>query len=140
VITYVDTSTLVKLLIDEAGTADAARIWDGADVLVIARIGHVEARAALAAARRLGRITPTVERSAVASLADLWSQVAIVELDERLMETAGDLAAKHGLRGYDAVHLGAALVVGVDVFASADRRLCAAARAEGFHVTPPGPG
>jgi predicted nucleic acid-binding protein len=137
-ITYVDTSTLVKLLIDEAGTADAARIWDEADLLVIARIGHVEARAALAAARRQGRIEAAVERAAVAGLADLWSQVAVVELDGRLMEAAGDLAAKHGLRGYDAVHLGAARVIGADVFASADRRLCEAAQAEGFHVASPG--
>ena len=44
-ITYVDTSTLIKLLIDEVGTIEAGLIWDEPDVLVSARIGHVEARA-----------------------------------------------------------------------------------------------
>ena len=44
-ITYVDTSTLIKLLIDEVGTTEAGLIWKEPDVLVSARVGHVEARA-----------------------------------------------------------------------------------------------
>jgi len=133
----VDTSTLIKLLIDEVGTREAAAIWDEPDVLVSARVGHVEARAALAAARRRGTITEAVQRTAIAGLEVLWSQVSVVEIDEDLMRLAGDLAATHGLRGYDAVHLAGAHLVGADVFSSADRRLCAAASAAGFHVANP---
>lgn len=136
-ITYVDTSTLIKLLIDEVGTTEAGLIWDEPDVLVSARVGHVEARAALAAARRQGRITAVVFRAAVAGLEVLWSQVSVVEIDEDLMRLAGDLATTHSLRGYDAVHLAAAHLVGADVFSSADRRLCAAASSSGFHVANP---
>ncbi len=136
-ITYVDTSTLIKLLIDEAGTPEAGLIWDEPDVLVSVRVGHVEARASLAAARRQRRITAAVLRSAVAGLEVLWSQLAVVEVDEGLMRLAGDLATTHSLRGYDAVHLAAAHLVGADVFSSADRRLCAAASASGFHVANP---
>lgn len=136
-ITYVDTSTLIKLLIDEAGTTEAGRIWDEPDVLVSARIGHVEARAALAAARRQGRISADVLRNGVDGLDILWSQLSVVEIDEALMRLAGDLAAAHSLRGYDAVHLAAAHVVGADVFSSADRRLCMAASMSGFHVANP---
>lgn len=136
-ITYVDTSTLIKLLIDEPGTAAAAVIWDRPDVLASVRVAHVEARAALAAARRQERITAAVLRSAVAGLEVLWSQVSVVEIDEDLMRLAGDLATQHALRGYDAVHLAAAHVVGADVFSSADRHLCDAASADGFHVANP---
>ncbi|MEK7424607.1 MAG: type II toxin-antitoxin system VapC family toxin [Actinomycetota bacterium] len=136
-ITYVDTSTLIKLLIDEVGTTEAGLIWDEPDVLAAARVGHVEARAALAAARRQGRISAEVLRSAVDGLEALWSQVSVVEVDEDLMRLAGDLAAAHGLRAYDAVHLAAAHVVGADVFSSSDRRLCAAASSSGFHVANP---
>lgn len=136
-ITYVDTSTLIKLLIDEVGTTEAGLIWDEPDVLVSARVGHVEARAALAAARRRGRITNDVFTNAVGGLEVLWSQLSIVEIDEDLMRLAGDLATAHGLRGYDAVHLGAAHLVGADVFSSADRRLCAAASSDGFHIANP---
>lgn len=136
-ITYVDTSTLIKLLIDEVGTHEAGLIWDEPDVLVSARVGHVEARAALAAARRQRRITATVFRAAIAGLEVLWSQLSVVEVDEDLMRLAGDLATTHSLRGYDAVHLAAAHLVGADVFSSADRHLCAAASSSGFHVANP---
>ena len=136
-ITYIDTSTLIKLLIDEVGTTEAGQIWDEPDVLVSARLGHVEARAALAAAARQGRISAEVMHSAVQGLEVLWSQVSVVEIDDDLMRLAGDLAATHALRGYDAVHLAAAHLVGADVFSSADRRLCEAASACGFHVANP---
>jgi uncharacterized protein len=137
VITYIDTSTLIKLLIDEVGTTEAGQIWDEPDVLVSARLGHVEARAALAAAARQGWISADILRSAVQGLEVLWSQVSVAEIDDDLMRLAGDLAATHGLRGYDAVHLAAAHLVGADVFSSADRRLCAAASVCGFHVANP---
>ena len=136
-ITYVDTSTLIKLLIVEAGTIEAGIIWDAPDVLAVSRVGHVEARAALAAARRQERVTADVFDTAVVGLELLWSQISVVELDERLMRLAGDLATAHGLRGYDAVHLAAATVVEADVFSSADTRLCVAAGAVGFHVANP---
>lgn len=51
-ITYVDTSTLLKLLIEEVGTAQAQATWDRADDLVSAPVLQVEARAALTAAAR----------------------------------------------------------------------------------------
>lgn len=136
-ITYIDTSTLIKLLIDEVGTAEAGQIWDEPDVLVIARIGHVEARAALAAARRQKRISAEVFRAALEGLEVLWSQVSVVEIDEPLMRLAGELAQAHSLRGYDAVHLAAAHVVGAEVFSSADRRLCEAASSTDLHVANP---
>jgi len=137
VITYVDTSTLIKLLIDEVGTTEVGLIWDEPDVLVSVRVGHVEARAALAAARRQGRISNDVFASAVDGLEVLWSQLSVLEIDEDLMRLAGDLATAHGLRGYDAVHLAGAHLVAADVFSSADRRLCAAASSDGFHVANP---
>ncbi len=136
-ITYVDTSTLIKLLVDEIGTTEAAAIWDEPDTLVTVRIAHVEARAALAAARRQRRITAAAFRSAVAGLELLWSQMSVVEVDDDLMRLAGDLATTHSLRGFDAVHLAAAHLVGADVFSSADRRLCEAASTAGFHVANP---
>ncbi len=136
-ITYVDTSTLIKLLIEEVGTAEAGAIWEQPDTLVSVRIAHVEARAALAAAQRQRRITASVFRSAGAGLEVLWSQLSVVEVDEDLMRLAGDLATTHSLRGYDAVHLAAAHLVGADVFSSADRRLCDAASTAGFHVANP---
>ena len=56
-ITYIDTSVLLKLLVDDEVGSDAAqRLWLESDFVVCAEIGYAEARAALAAARRAGRL------------------------------------------------------------------------------------
>jgi predicted nucleic acid-binding protein len=78
-----------------------------------------------------------VLRSSVEGLDELWSQVSVVEISEELTWSAGDLAEQHGLRGYDAVHLAAAVLVHADVFSSADRKLCDTASASAFHVANP---
>jgi uncharacterized protein len=136
-ITYVDTSTLIKLLIDEAGSEPARQIWDGADALVTGRLTAVEGRATLAAAKRAGRLTASQHRAAVAELELLWSSLNVVEVTADIIERAGELADVHALRGYDAVHLAAALVASAELFTSADRRLCLAARTVGIHVLNP---
>jgi uncharacterized protein len=71
--------------------------------------------------------------SAVTTLEDLYAQLRIVAIDEPLARHAGDLAAQHTLRGYDAVHLACALQLhGNDILlATWDNALNAAARATG---------
>ena len=51
-ITYFDTSSLLKVVIDETGSEQAGVIWETADVLASVSLVAVEARAALAAAVR----------------------------------------------------------------------------------------
>jgi predicted nucleic acid-binding protein len=137
VITYVDTSTLLKLLIDEDGSEQASVIWDTADVLVCAATLVVEARAALAAAQRGGRLSASQHRGTKADLAGLLDELTIVEINERLVAEAAELAEQERLRGYDAVHLAAALVVEARVLTSADLALCDAAERQGIHVANP---
>ncbi len=136
-ITYVDTSTLLKLLIEEPGSAQAALIWDSADVVAGARVAHVEARAALGAANRARRMSSAQLQRSKIGLAGLWQQFTIVEITEGLVDAAGDLAEQEGLRGYDAIHLAAALQIGADLLTSADTDLCAAASRRGLHVANP---
>lgn len=136
-ITYVDTSTLLKLIIDEDGSGQAAVIWDHADDLVAVRLLYVEARAALAAAHRGKRLSAVQYAEAVGDLDLLWEQVSVVEVTSGLVDRAVKLAEQHGLRGYDAVHLSAAVEVDADIFTSADSKLCDAASAAGFHVANP---
>ena len=54
------------------------------------------------------------------------------------IDASDDRLAEHeALRGYDAVHLGAALLVGATVFSSADTHLCGAAARRGLHIANP---
>jgi predicted nucleic acid-binding protein len=137
VITYVDTSTLLKRLLTEAGSDEADAIWSSADVLASAVTVIVEARAALAAAHRAGRLTSAEHRDAKSELVELLDEITFVEISDPLVEVAADLAEAEALRGYDALHLAAALAVDASVLTSADVALCRAAARRGIHVANP---
>jgi len=137
VITYVDTSTLLKRLLDEAGSPRADVIWEAADILASAEILLVEARAALAAAHRDRRLTTAELRVAKADLIVLLEEITFVEVTGELIDRAADLAETEALRGYDAVHLAAAMAVQANVLTSADDALCRAAERLGLLVANP---
>jgi predicted nucleic acid-binding protein len=137
VITYVDTSSLLKLLIDEDGSERAELIWDTADVLAGSALVVVEARAALAAAERGARLTVAQHRDAKDELAVLVEELSIVEVTEQLIAEAADLAEREALRGYDAVHLASALMIEAELVTSADAALCEASARRGLHVANP---
>ncbi len=136
-ILYLDTSSLVKLYIDEEHS-DLVHAWaDQAEALCTSRVAYPEAIAAVARRWRAGDLEDEAFHAIRRAVADEWPDFSTVELDER---AAADLAVRHGLRGFDAIHLAAA----VDVFAGAgdapvrfssfDLKLNQAARAEGFIV------
>jgi uncharacterized protein len=140
VITYIDTSVLLKLLVDdEVGSETVERLWLESDYLVCAEIGYAEARAALASARRSGRLDDAALRTAKAQLTALWDQIDVVPVTTELVRAAGDLAEVEGLRGYDAVHLAAAVAAQATVVATADARLLEAAERRRFDVANPLP-
>jgi uncharacterized protein len=136
VIAYFDTSALIPLLIEQPGSARAGRVWDVADHLTSVRLIYTEARAALAQATRLGRLASADLASAVDALDGLYDQLDLLEVDDRLVRRAGELAQHHALRGYDAIHLAAAERVRHDttILVAGDRDLCAAAGMLGLAV------
>ena len=102
------------------------------------RLIYPEARAAAAAAHRAGRIETRTLRAAVRAIEQLCGQLETIGLDEALARTAGELAERHGLRGYDAVHLASANAIEVPdlVVATWDRDLAAAAASQNHTVVP----
>jgi uncharacterized protein len=138
VITYVDTSVLVKLLVeDEIGGEAAERLWLDSDYLVCADIGYAEARAALASAHRSGRLEDLALGVAKAELEVLWDQIDVVSVTAVLVRAAADLAEAENLRAYDAVHLAAAIAAQATVVSTADAQLLDAARRRHFDVSNP---
>lgn len=136
-ITYVDTSTLLKRLLAEEGSPQADVIWDNADILAAAVTVVVEARAALAAAQRGGRLTAADHRTAKAELTDLLEELTFIDITDELIADAAELAETDALRGYDAIHLAAAIAIGATVLTSADAALCDAAEDHGLRVANP---
>lgn len=107
--TYFETSAIVKLLVAEEGSNRAGLLWDASDLIATSTISYAEARAALAAALRARRLTPTGLQGAKVALEDRFRRFDRVEVSEDLVRSAGDLAEEHELRGYDAIHLASAL-------------------------------
>jgi uncharacterized protein len=139
VIAYFDTSAVVPLLVEEPTTEQCSRLWDSAARILTVRLTYPEARAALASAERAGRLTRSQLATAVADLEGLFEQIDVIELGGDLARTAGGLAQHHGLRGYDAVHLAAALAAADDdlVLVTGDADLAAAAATAGLSVARP---
>jgi len=138
VITYIDTSAFLKLLLDdETGAETVEQLWTCSAAVVCCEIGYVEARAASAAAHRARRLTTAGLREVRNALESLWAQIEVVPVSTALVRQAADLAEAAGLRGYDAVHLAAALAVPVDTLTSRDAKLCDAAAHHGLHVSNP---
>jgi len=137
-IVYFDSSALVKMTLDEEGSDLAGELWDAASSRMASQIGYPEVRAALSAAQRDGRIDPGGLEQAIADFEGLFAAMRLLDVDGELCWRAGELAERHALRGYDAVHLAA--VVGVDsprvVVATWDRDLGAAASEHGLGVVP----
>lgn len=136
---YFDSSALVKLVVEEAGTDLASRLWDGCDAALSSRVAYPEVRAALAAGHRNADLTTNELHDAEAAWEEFWTAIRPVELTSGVQQHAGVLAVRRALRGADAVHLASALAVGADniVVAVWDRRLHAGALAEGLPVAPP---
>jgi uncharacterized protein len=130
---YFDTSAVVPLLVDEPGSELARRLWMEANRLTSAIVMPVEARAALARARRIGRLGHEDVSALVPALDELCAQVDRIVIDDALVCRAGTLADVHDLRGYDAIHLAACERVVEDetVLVTGDRELAVAAEALG---------
>jgi uncharacterized protein len=137
-IVYFDSSALVKLLVDEAGSELSAELWDGCDAALASRLAYPEVRAALAAAARNHDLDGDGLAAAELAWEDYWLATRPVELTKAVERNAGHLASRHPLRGADAVHLASALAVGDAelIVAVWDRRLHAGAQATGLRVAP----
>ncbi|MDH4346273.1 MAG: type II toxin-antitoxin system VapC family toxin [Thermoleophilia bacterium] len=137
-ILYLDGSALVKLVLTEPGSTHMRSLWRPDVAPTTSTIAYAEVRAAIAAAARGRRISPRRNEAAVAELDAAWELVYSVDVDETLSLFAGALAARHGLRALDAVHLASArsLAEGEPVLVSWDVDLRTAAAAEGLVLSP----
>ena len=134
---YVDASALVKRYIQEPGTEEVLGAMGEASVVGTSIISRAETSAALAKAVRTGALAPDVAAAALQVFREEWPSLVRVQATEMLMARADALAWEHGLRGYDAVHLAAALLwqdgmAEPVTFAVYDRKLWQAAAASGL--------
>ena len=131
---FIDSSALVKLYSEEPASDDVKQAVQAASLVVVAAVAYAEVRAAIASRQRAGDLSPEEELAAAEAFDDDWRWMAIVAINEAVSVAAGELAHRHGLRGYDAIQLSAALVARGQwpelVLATFDDELLEAAAAE----------
>jgi predicted nucleic acid-binding protein len=109
---YLDTSTLVKGYVSEIGSTWVTALIDPAAKhdLYTVRLTGPEMIAALHRKARTGQITMADASFAATNFFDDWlKRYQILEVSVWTSDRAMTLAMKYPLRGYDAVHLAAAL-------------------------------
>jgi hypothetical protein len=134
----------VKLYADEPGH-QAVRALER---VVVSCLARVEVPAALWRKRRRGELGEGELRVLVTEFeADYFGTALevpcflVTGIPQTVLDAAARLLVSHALRGYDAIQLASACAVrdadpSCDTFACADRRLRAAAGAEGFEILP----
>jgi uncharacterized protein len=121
------------------GSEEVAALIERAAVVGTSIISRAEVAAALAKALRMGVVPRDGAEAALSAFAGDWAALVRVQMSEVLAARAAAVAWEHGLRGYDAVHLAAALfwqdMVGEGVtVATYDRQLWSAAQTAGIRV------
>lgn len=106
---YLDASALVKRYLSEPGSADVEALIQRAELVGTAIITRVEVTAALARATHAGVISARDAEEALEALNADWKHLIRVQVNELLVAEVASLAWARRLRGYDAVHLAAAL-------------------------------
>jgi uncharacterized protein len=141
---FADSSAVVKLYADEPG-AEAVR---QARVLIVSQLARVEVPAALWRKHRLGELSADDTALLVADFeADYFGdevqpgRFSVVTVTPAVLDHGARLVGIHGLRAYDAVQLASAMAARSAVpegvaFAAFDKRLRAAAAAEGLAPLP----
>ena len=138
-ILYLDTSALVKLYVQERGSAQVRAHVGTADAIATSVVAYAEARAAFARLRRERPASGKRHRERVGQLDRDWDQYARVELIATVVRSAGELTEQHRLRGFEAIHLASALWLKSAhtddlAFLAFDQALTAAAKAAGLSI------
>ena len=138
-ILFCDTSALLKLYITEPdGDLVKAKLTE-AEAVVVCRIAWAEAHAALSRRAREVPEDAAVIEQVKQALATDWPRYVLMEINQALVERAGEYADAFALRGYDSVQLAAAFEASRIAqtpfcFACFDGRLNKAAKMLGMSV------
>lgn len=140
---YLDSSVLVKLYVEEPGSAVASEFVATAPPgsLATCQLARIEVTSAIERRTRAGDVNSDDAAAILAQLEkDLAARFTVIELANAVVSGACLIARRHGLRAADALHLAAARLAGGEaelLLLSSDSELNAAAVADGLRVLDP---
>ena len=129
-----DSSAFVKRYVREEGT-DLVLAWcERATELCLSGVALPEIISAFRRLLRDKNISPLQYDQLKTVLLEDISDAAICDLTPEVIRQSILALEENVLRGMDAIHIGSALALAVDVFVSADARQCTAAGRAGLRV------
>lgn len=131
---FFDSSAFVKRYVSEAGTEVVLAWCDRAREIGLSGIALPEIVSAFCRLRRENKIDDTQYRQLKSLLLADIEDAAICDLTPEVLAQSIASLETNVLRGMDAIHIGSAVVLKADVFISADRRQCDAAKRAGLRV------
>ena len=131
---FFDSSAFVKRYIREAATEAVLSWCDQASEIVLSGISIAEIVSAFCRLQREGRISATQYRQLKSLLLADIADAVVCDLTPAVLARAISSLENNVLRGMDAIHIGSAVALEVEVFVSADQRQLAAAAAMGLRV------
>lgn len=102
---YLDTSSLVKLYVEESGSDGVRALVAQAMVVATSVVAYAETRAALTRLRRGNDLSPAKFGAAKRQFESQWPAFLALEVTSAIGREAGALAERYALRGFDALHL-----------------------------------
>ena len=102
---YLDTSAVLRAILESGVSPDLEARIARAPVLITARLSLVEASRALHRLRQLGQISETKLADADRELSAVWARCELWELTASVCERARQVAPAKSLRTLDALHL-----------------------------------
>jgi uncharacterized protein len=140
-ILYLDASALVKCYIAEKHSPDVNAWIATAEVVVTSLVTRSEVAAAIGRVRRMKVIPDDQALAALETFREDWGRLQRLPVSEVTVERADNLAWELNLRGYDAIHLAAAILwqetLNLPVtIATFDLQLDEAAKIMGMDVLP----
>lgn len=141
IVIYIDTSSLLKFLLPEAGGSAVETAIFAEEDPVISLLVRLEAEVQFRARRQGGSLRPNAYRALAAKLDALEKEtpIAIRVLSSSLLEVAlrQHHASKIHCRSFDRLHLAAMEELEITRLMTHDARQAEAARAQGFRVVAP---
>jgi hypothetical protein len=136
-ITYFDTSSLLKFIIREIGSEETRNIWSLSNEKVCSHLTRTEMHSALMRKVREGNVLASAVPAHLGALDRLFADVILIDITSDVIDASCALVKEFPLKSADAIHLATALMVRADLFSSSDKKLCAAASKSGIAVTDP---
>jgi predicted nucleic acid-binding protein len=106
---YLDTSALVKKYVEESRSDAVRNCVAQHEMIATVTITRAESAATFARAVRRGSLTEDMARASHRQFIREWKTYMRIRVTESLVARADEVAWTFRLRGYDAVHLAAAL-------------------------------